>query len=67
MHQPSVERRSQSWQHTTGRDLRTPIDVPLVNIPKFDHDNLVSYKIPDDPPLADWTSLQLRMANEYGR
>lgn len=49
------EWRSQSWQHTTGRDLRTPVDVPLVNIPKVDHDNLVSHEIPADLPLADPT------------
>lgn len=29
-------------QHTSGKDLITPIDIPTVSIPKVDHDNLVS-------------------------
>lgn len=29
-------------QHTSGRDLTTPVDIPTVSIPKVDHDNLVS-------------------------
>lgn len=43
--------------HTSGRDLTTPVDIPIVSIPKVDHDNLVSPARNSRASMANMRSL----------
>lgn len=49
----SRKRLMDGVQHTSGRDLTTPVDIPTVSIPKVDHDNLVSPTHHPVTPIAD--------------